>query len=67
MKTVSLSMNEIIAILDPLNQNAYDKLQQALEQKAIAVLGDEVSWLALWNSDEWAIKLDLTFDEEVIA
>jgi hypothetical protein len=67
MKTVSLSMNEIIAILDPLNQDAYDKLQQALEQKAIAVLGDEVSWLALWDSDEWNIRLDLTFDEEVIA
>ena len=67
MKTVSLSMNEIIAILDPINQDAYNKLQQALEAKAIEVLGDDVSWICVWGSDEWKIKLDLTFNEEVLA
>jgi acetyl-CoA carboxylase carboxyltransferase component len=60
-QTVNLSLNEVIAILDPLNANAYDKLQQALEKKAIALVGED-SWLNAWNSDEWAVSLNLEFN-----
>jgi len=63
MKTVSLSMNEIIAILDPINQDAYNRLQLALETKVGADIGDE-KWLRVWNSDEWRIKLTLEYDED---
>lgn len=65
MKTVSLGLKEIIAILDPLNQNAYDKLFQALEKKVIQNIGEE-GWLKIWNSDEWAVNLNLDFEEEVL-
>jgi hypothetical protein len=66
MKTVTLNIAEIIAVLDPLNQDAYDRLQQALEAKAIAVLGGD-EWLEVWNSDEWTVNLNLNFNDEVIA
>jgi hypothetical protein len=63
--TVNLSLNEVISILDPLNANAYDKLQQALEQKAISLVGED-SWLNVWNSDEWAVSLNLEFKGEIL-
>ena len=66
MKTVTLNIAEIIAVLDPLNQDAYDRLQQALEAKAIAILGGD-EWLEVWNSDEWTVNLNLNFNDEVIA
>lgn len=61
--TVNLSLNELIAILDPLNANAYDKLQQALEKKAIDLIGED-AWLKTWNSDDWAVSLNLEFKGE---
>ena len=64
MKTVKLSLREIIAILDPLQRNAYDKLQHALEKKAMAEIGEE-NWLKVWDSDEWHVNMELIFDEEV--
>jgi hypothetical protein len=64
MKTVKLTLKEIIAILDPLQRNAYDKLQYALEKKAMAEIGEE-NWLKVWNSDEWQINMELIFDDEV--
>ena len=64
MKTVSLSMNEIIAILDPINQEAYFKLFTALEDKVMEDIGED-KWLTVWNSDEWRIKLTIEYDEEI--
>jgi hypothetical protein len=61
--TVNLSLNEVIAILDPLNANAYDKLQQALEKKAIDLVGED-EWLTIWDSDNWAVNLNLEFKGE---
>jgi hypothetical protein len=65
MKTVKLSLRELIAILDPLNPNAFDKVYRALEKKAIQEVGEE-NWLEIWNSDEWQVNAELIFDEEVI-
>jgi hypothetical protein len=65
MKTVKLSLRELIAILDPLNPNAFDKIYRALEKKAILEVGEE-NWLEIWNSDEWQVNAELIFDEEVI-
>jgi len=65
MKTVKLSLKEIIAILDPLQQDAYDKLQYALEKKAMAEIGEE-NWLKVWNSDEWQVNMELIYDDEVV-
>jgi len=64
MKTVKLSLREIIAILDPMQRDAYDKLQRALEKKAMAEIGEE-NWLKVWNSDEWQVNMELIFDDEV--
>ena len=64
MKTVSLSMNEMIAILDPIHQEAYFKLFTALEDKVMEAIGED-KWLKVWNSDEWRTKLTLEYDEEV--
>jgi len=62
MKTVNLSIEEIISILDPLNQSAYDKLQSALEEKVSKDIGED-QWLKVWNSDDWTINLTLNYLE----
>ena len=62
MKTISMSMGEIIATLDPINQEAYDKLQTAIQAKAIKQMGED-GWLKVWNSDEWRITLKLDYLE----
>ena len=62
MNTVTLSMNEIVAILDPFNQDAYNNLQMALEEKVSKNIGDD-KWLEIWNSDCWRIKLTLEYEE----
>jgi hypothetical protein len=64
MKTISMSMGEIIAILDQINPEAYDKLQNAIESKVIEQIGEN-SWLKIWNSDEWRITLKLDFLEGI--
>lgn len=56
-----LSVPEIIEILDPLNQNAYDKLQGALEQKILNLISEK-KWLEIWESGDWEIELSLNFD-----
>jgi len=66
MKTVSLSMNEIISILDPFTEDAYNNLQRALEGKANAQIGED-KWLDVWNSDNWRIKLTLEYIEKDLA
>lgn len=62
MKTVNLNIGEIISILDPLNPNAYDKLQSALEEKVSKDIGEE-QWLKVWNSDDWTVTLTLNYAE----
>ena len=63
MNTVSLSMNEIIAILDPIHQEAYFKLFTALEDKVMETIGED-KWLKVWNSDDWRIKLTLEYEDK---
>lgn len=60
-QTVTLSQSEIIAILDALHPNAYDLLQTAIEEKAINKSGEE-SWLRKWESGNWKIELNLTYE-----
>jgi len=64
MKAVSLNIGEIIAILDPLNPDAYDKLEQALGAKVIKEMGEE-QWLKVWESDDWTMNLTLNYAEAV--
>lgn len=61
MLTVTLNQGEIIAILDALHSNAYDKLQQALEAK---IPDDKAAaWLESWEAQQWEIKLNLNYEE----
>ena len=64
MREVSLNIGEIIAILDPLNPDAYDKLEKALGAKIIEAIGEE-EWLKVWNSDDWTMNLTLNYAEAV--
>ena len=64
MKTVKLSLKELVAVLDPLHTNAYDRIFLALEKKAMQEVGEE-NWLKIWNSDEWQVNAELIFDEGV--
>jgi hypothetical protein len=64
MATVSLNMYEIIEILDPLNQNAYDKLQSKLEEKLCKLISED-KWLEIWDSGNWSIDMTLNIEEEV--
>jgi len=62
MKTVNLSMQEIINILDPIHQNAFDLLNNAIQEKLIDQIGEE-RWLKTFDSDNWNIKLNLNYEE----
>jgi len=62
MPKFSLGENEITAVLDSLNINAYDKLHSALEAKILKVLAEE-KWLEIWQSGECNIELSITFNE----
>jgi hypothetical protein len=63
MKTVSLTHQEIINILDAIHPNAYDLLQSAIENKAIDELGED-AWLKRWETGNWDIKLNLNYGDE---
>ena len=56
---VKLNMYEMMEILDTLNQNAYDKLQSALEQKLCKTIHED-DWIKIWESGEWDIEMVLT-------
>jgi hypothetical protein len=58
MKTFKLNMHEMIDILDKLNQNAYDKLQSALEQKICKDMTEE-QWLDIWQSEGYEIEMTI--------
>ena len=62
MKTISLNIGEIIAALDPVHPDAFDRLYQALETKAAAHIGLD-NWLKVWESDNWTVKTQLFFEE----
>ena len=62
MPKFTLNQGEITEILDPLNGNAYDKLQGALEMKICAVLAEK-KWLEIWESGNYKIEMSLTFNE----
>jgi len=54
-----LNQGEMMEILDPLHQNAYDKLQGALEKKVCTLL-PESKWLEIWEAGDWNIEVSLT-------
>jgi len=62
MNSVSLTLGEIIAALDPVNEEAFNNLYKAIEAKAIAKIGEE-NWLKVWNSDNWTVKTELFFKD----
>ena len=62
MPKFKLNAGEMIEILDSVHQNAYDKLQSALEQKVLQTMTED-EWLAIWNTGEWTIETSITFKE----
>ena len=62
MPKFKLNAGEMIEILDSVHQNAYDKLQSALEQKVLQTMSED-EWLAIWNTGEWTIETSITFKE----
>ena len=58
MPKFTLNMYEIMEILDSVNQNAYDKLQNALEQKICKTI-PENEWLSVWENGEWEIEMSI--------
>jgi hypothetical protein len=63
IKTVNLTMQEIIDILDPINPDAFNLLNNALQEKVINDIGED-AWLKTFDSDEWNIKLSLNYEVE---
>ena len=61
-----LNAGEMIEILDSVHQNAYDKLQSALEQKILETMSEE-EWLAIWDTGKWTIETSITFEEKADA
>ena len=62
MTTVKLNLMQLIATLDPVHQNAYDTLQRELMQKAVELIGRE-QWDKVFDSDDWTIEANLTFNQ----
>jgi uncharacterized protein YfbU (UPF0304 family) len=57
-----LDMYEMMEILDPLNQNAYDKLQSELEKKICKTITED-EWLRIWEDGNWKIDMVITIKE----
>ena len=62
MPKFTLNMYEIMNILDPINQNAYDKLQSALEHKICKTMYTK-EWLDIWDEDNWEIEMSISWKE----
>jgi hypothetical protein len=64
---VKMNQGEMMEILDPLHQNAYDKLQGLLERKLCEVFSEK-AWLKSWGNGDFEIEMTLTaniqLDEE---
>ena len=61
MLKFTLNQGEMIEILDPLHQRAYDLLQGGLERKICNVLA-ESKWLEIWEEGDWNIEMSITFN-----
>ena len=66
MPKFTLNMCEMMEILDPINQNAYDKLQSALEQKICRAMSED-EWLSAWHGGDWEIEMSINFTEKTNA
>lgn len=66
MPKFKLNMYEMMEVLDPINKNAYDKLQIALEQKICKAMGEE-NWREIWVTSDWNIEMSITFEENTNA
>lgn len=62
MPKFTLNQGEMIEILDPLNQRAYDRLQGALEKKICEVLSEK-KWLEIWEDGNWNVEMSITFKD----
>ena len=62
MPKFKLNAGEMIEILDSVHQNAYDKLQSALEQKVLQTMSED-EWLAIWDTGKWTIETTISFKE----
>ena len=58
-----LNMYEMIEILDPINQNAYDKLQSALENKICQAMPEQ-NWIDIWQNGDWEIEMSINLEEK---
>ena len=63
MRKFTLTMYEMMEILDPFNPNAYDKLQSALEQKICKSMSED-EWLLNWEKGNWEIEMSINFEEK---
>ena len=67
---VKINQGEMMEILDPLNQNAYDKLQGALERKLCEVFSEK-AWLKAFEDGDFEIEMTLNaninLNEEEVA
>jgi hypothetical protein len=61
IKTVTMTMQEIINVLDAIHPNAFDLLNSALQEKVINDIGGD-EWLKTFDSDNWNIKLNLNYE-----
>ena len=61
MPKFTLNQGEMIEILDPLNQQSYDRLQGALEKKICEVLSEK-KWLEIWEDGSWNVEMSITFN-----
>ena len=59
---VTLDMYEMQDILDDIHQNAYDKLQGALEKKLCRTIHED-DWLKIWEEGDWEIEMILKLKE----
>jgi hypothetical protein len=59
----TLTMYEMIEILDKLNKDAYDTLQTALEQKVCQSMPTE-QWLEIWHNEGYEIEMSIKLGGE---
>ena len=58
---VKMNAGEMMEILDPLDQRAYDKLQGVLERKLCEVFSEKV-WLKAWEAGNFEVEMVLNVD-----
>ena len=63
MVKFKLNAGEMIEILDSVHQNAYDKLQSALEDKICKSISED-EWLKIWESGDWEIEMSIKLKDK---